>query len=167
MEKPIVLIGMMGSGKTTIGKKMSGMADLPWIDTDQWIEEKEGKTIPEIFLGQGEKAFRKLETNALRETLKTYPLIATGGGIVVTEENRKLLQQDGFIVYLQTSLEILAKRTAGTDRPLLKNNANALAQIYEARKSLYESCADLVIATDHLSAEEIGARILKAARTSS
>jgi len=124
------------------------------MDTDQWIEAEAGLSIPDIFSRFGEKHFRELETAALMQCLQAYPIIATGGGIILSESNRDLLQEQAFVVYLKVSLATLEKRLVGTDRPLLKD-PTTLSKIFHSRQSLYEGCAQLTLETDRLTIEEI------------
>ena len=133
----IVLIGMPGSGKTTIGKTLANALGKTFIDADICIAEKAGMTIPEIFKQSGEPGFRKIETQVLQELGKRSGIVlSTGGGCVTRPENYPLLHQNGTIYYLQRDLEKLP--TNG--RPL--SQSNPLSEMFRMRKPLYEHWAD-------------------------
>ena len=136
----IILIGMPGSGKTTVGKALAAVTGKQFADADALIVELAGKSIPEIFAQDGEERFRDLETQALEILGKrSGTVIATGGGCITKQRNYRLLHQNGKIFWLQRDLDILP--TDG--RPL--SQAGKLSQMYEIRKPLYESFADCVI----------------------
>lgn len=133
----IVLIGMPGSGKTTVGRIIAEKTGKEFVDADALIVEKAGCTIPEVFATQGEPGFRKIETEVLDEIVNlSGKVIATGGGCVTKEENYPLLHQNGTIFYLQRDISLLP--TQG--RPL--SQANPLEELYRIRKPLYERFAD-------------------------
>ena len=159
-EKNLVLIGFMGSGKTSVGLKLSYKLKMPVEDTDKLIERREGKSIRQIFEEEGEEVFRKKETELLGELADRQGSViyAVGGGTPVREENRKLLRQLGTVVYLQISPETVYERLKGdTTRPLLQceNPLEKIRELIESRKEAYESCADIIIAVDLLDMEEI------------
>lgn len=159
-EKNLVLIGFMGSGKTSVGLKLSYKLKMPVEDTDKLIERREGKSIRQIFEEEGEEVFRKKETELLGELADRQGRViySVGGGTPVREENRKLLRQLGTVVYLQISPETVYERLKGdTTRPLLqcKNPLEKIRELMESRKEAYESCADIIIAVDLLDMEEI------------
>lgn len=120
----IILCGFMGTGKTTIGQIIAGRLGWPFVDTDQVIEERQGKTIHTIFAEQGEPFFRRLESDLCVELADwQQTVIATGGGTVVNPENRAALQRAGLVVCLDAPAEAIAARLAGvTDRPMLAGN---------------------------------------------
>ena len=122
MSCRIILVGYMGSGKTKIGKKLSEKLDIPFIDSDQVIEEKMNKTIVQLFEELGESKFRILESEFIRELSKTSSFIlATGGGLPCFSDNILFLNDLGITIYLKTSNEILANRILNdTNRPLIK-----------------------------------------------
>lgn len=138
-QKNIVLIGMPGCGKSTLGKQIAEKTDRVFVDADRAIEEKAGTSIPDIFAKEGEEGFRALETRVLGELGKEGgQVIATGGGAVTRAENYPLLHQNGVIIWLQRPVETLP--TEG--RPL--SQKGNLGQMYEERKPLYERFADIV-----------------------
>ena len=157
----IFFIGMMGSGKTTLAKKLSELMNKSYIDLDDLIEQEENMSINEIFSNYGEDYFRKIENIALR-SIGNSEIIACGGGIIINKNNRKFLNENGFTIYLKTSLPILEKRLNGINRrPLLKNKdlQKTLSGIYHKRKKLYEETADLIIETDGKSLNKIASMI--------
>lgn len=159
-EKNLVLIGFMGSGKTSVGLKLSYKLKMPVEDTDKLIERREGKSIRQIFEEEGEEVFRKKETELLGELADRQGRViySVGGGTPVREENRKLFRQLGTVVYLQISPETVYERLKGdTTRPLLQceNPLEKIRELIESRKEAYESCADIMIAVDLLDMEEI------------
>ena len=137
----LVLIGMPGCGKTTIGQALAEKMNRPLVDTDRLIEEKAGKTIPQIFAQDGEDYFRSLETQVLREACAMQGcVITTGGGAVLKEENRLAMCQNGRVCLVQRPLELLAR----DGRPLSQGD-HAIENLWNQRKVLYELAADYVI----------------------
>lgn len=144
----VILIGPMGSGKTTVGKQLAKRLRLDFVDSDHMIEERCGVSISTIFDIEGEEGFRKRETKMLTELCeRTGVVLATGGGAITSEENRILLRK-GFVIYLKTSIETQMARTQkNQNRPLL-DNVNAqqkLSELMAERGVLYEQEADLVV----------------------
>ena len=139
----IYLIGMMGSGKSTLGKELSKRLGYKFIDMDHYIEEKCCKFIDEIFRDYGEEWFRAFETNTLKEFLEMDDvIIATGGGVIKNKKHKKLM--DGKCIYLSVPVEILEERLAFDDtRPLLKTRS--VRSILEERIPLYEYVSDLTV----------------------
>ena len=170
LPKNIVLIGLMGCGKSTVGRKLQTMLGYPLVDTDHWIEEKARMTIPEIFARRGETAFRELESAVLHElSAPGTPrrIIATGGGIVGRKANRKLLTKLGYVVWLQAPVDVILQRTArNRDRPLLQteNPREKIEKLLAERSPLYHEIADLELETSGLETEEIACGILESAR---
>ena len=144
----IILIGPMGSGKTTVGKQLSRRLRLDFVDSDHMIEERCGVSISTIFDIEGEDGFRKRETKMLSELCDRNGIVlATGGGAITTEENRILLRK-GFVIYLKTSIETQIARTQKNhNRPLLDNvdAEERLRELMAERGDLYEQEADLVV----------------------
>lgn len=141
----IVLIGPMGVGKSTVGKKLAKALKVPFCDTDNLIVEEHGK-ISEIFASQGEDHFREIEHQALGRALKSPGVVATGGGAVLLGKSRDLLK-DSTVVYLATDGKHMGARLRNSARPLLKNGIEDWRRIYESRKPVYESVADVIIDT--------------------
>lgn len=138
----IYLIGMPGSGKSTIGKELAHRLQRKWIDLDQYIEERSFMFIPDIFTRYGEKYFRDLETNCLEEVSKQKNVVVScGGGIVVQSANKELMT-DGLILYLYTDIMTLLARTKDSEeqRPLLKTKS--MRDLFGERKEKYTKFAD-------------------------
>ncbi len=149
----LYLIGNMGSGKTTVGKRIADSLRLPFYDMDALIEQASGQTIPEIFAREGEARFRELESTLLREIAqKPAGVVATGGGVVLSEANRARMRHSGWLVYLKASPQTLWKRLQrARNRPLLQtsNPREMLEAIVRAREPFYQE-ADWVIEVDAL-----------------
>jgi len=165
----IVIIGLMGSGKSTVGRLVAHMLGFQFADTDHLIIEQAGCSIPEIFAKEGETGFRLRESAILRGLLGTRRcVIATGGGIITQERNLPLLRHLGFITWLEADVQLLARRTANNnDRPLLRGEEpplQKLQRLHAERKPLYKSLADLRIQTDELSQEESAYGVAESAR---
>lgn len=157
----IILIGPMGSGKTTVGKQLAKRTRMDFVDSDHMIEDRCGVSISTIFDIEGEEGFRKRETKMLNELCaKNGVVLATGGGAIATEENRILLRKSGFVVYLKTSIETQLARTQKTqNRPLLENvdAEEKLTELMEERGTLYEQEADLTV----LSGERVVSKVVE------
>ena len=165
-SRTIYLIGPMGAGKSTIGRMLSRELNLPFLDTDQAVEERCGADIPWIFDMEGEAGFRQRET-AVLECLKDEPsqIVATGGGIVMKEVNRRLMVANGFVVFLQASVATQMMRTAKDKRrPLLQrpDRKQVLTDLYTIREPLYRQAADLVVCTDRGSPRQVIREIVDA-----
>ena len=162
----IILIGPMGSGKTSTGRILAKEMGYAFADTDEEVTKRTGVSIAYIFDVEGEEGFRKREFLALKECLNDNNMIlSTGGGIVLSKENRDLLQDRGTVVYLQTSIRSQVKRTASTNnRPLLQNNdpEETLEKLMLTRAPLYEEIADITIMTDNKSLQEMSKEIQRA-----
>lgn len=147
----ILLIGFMGSGKSTVGKELAKALDCHFIDMDDEIEQKENRSICDIFNAEGEGHFRKLETDYLQSLLKTNnAIISTGGGIVLKEGNRKLLKAIGKVVFLHADVEHIVKNVKDdTTRPLLQSDdyIKTITEMLESREDKYLSSADMIIQT--------------------
>ena len=188
MKNNVILIGYMGCGKSTVGKKLAGVCQFSLLDTDAWIEKREGVTISEIFASKGEGYFRDLETECLRKLLKGSELygidetltcrssvqsvyekkegvvISVGGGLPVREENRFLLQQLGNVIYLKAEPDTIYERLKeDTTRPLLQtdDSLKKIRDMMEVREEKYMSAAHRVISVDGKSVDEIVSEILK------
>lgn len=148
----------MGTGKTTVGKRVAQSLNFEFVDTDAFIVEQEGRSIQEIFEDVGEAEFRKIETAVLEKiTQVKNQIISTGGGIVTQEVNLPILKNGGHVIWLKASPEVIYERVRRNfDRPLLKteNPLKTIQDLLEARQDSYAQCADLTISTDDLSLEE-------------
>jgi shikimate kinase len=153
---PIFLTGFMGVGKTTVGKRLGELQQLPVIDMDHYIEEKEGRRIKDIFREKGEGHFRSLETAALKELLKMEAVITTGGGIVERKENREMLATVKTVFHLFCSFEVLWERLEGdSERPLVqKNSMDGLLELYNRRLPLYKNVSNIEIDTTYKTIDE-------------
>ena len=154
----LVLIGMPGSGKSTVGKILSQMHCMPLVDTDALVEQTAGKTIPELFAQEGESAFRDRETAAARQAAALdNTVIATGGGIILRPENMETLAATGLIFFRDRDLEdIVGEDHMG--RPLVGKDPDKLRILYTQRIDLYRKYAQYTI-SDTKTAEEAAARI--------
>ncbi len=149
----VVLVGPMGSGKTSVGRRLACVLKRDFFDSDFEIVAKTGVAIDHIFDVEGEEGFRKRETNMLKDLCDIPNIVlATGGGIVIKEENRQVLRDsNSFVVYLSSTIEQLVQRTAKSKtRPLLeksKNREKTLRDLLEAREKFYLEVADVVVDT--------------------
>lgn len=145
----IILVGMMGAGKTTIGKALANSLGKEFVDSDHEIQERTGVKIPVIFEIEGETGFRKRESEVLVELVKKNNIVlATGGGAVLNQENRRLLEQNGIVIYLRASVNDLYRRTRhDKNRPLLQtqNLFARLNELYVQRDALYRETAHVII----------------------
>ncbi|MDB5052577.1 MAG: shikimate kinase [Bacilli bacterium] len=158
----IVLVGFMGTGKSTVGRFLAEKLGWEFIDTDHYIEKQEGASIPELFANRGEMYFREVETGAIRDILsKSNQVISTGGGAVLLKENRAYMKQNGFVIALTASVDTIIQRVGGDrNRPLLQGNPQEVVpMLLEKRKHAYDF-ADAKISTDKLRVEHIAHRIL-------
>ena len=151
-SKNIVLVGPMGSGKTTVGRRLSIELNQDFFDTDHEIIDKTGVTIDHIFDIEGEEGFRDRESKILENLCQMSNIIlATGGGIVILTKNRKILKNAGLVVYLASSVDQLLRRTAKSkSRPLLENSTDrrkTITELVEARDMYYREVASVVIDT--------------------
>ena len=160
----IILCGMMGAGKTTVGIKISDLTGMRWYDTDDLITQKYGK-ISGIFEFYGEERFREIESEIVRGIAgEDNCVISTGGGLVLKPENNELLKKNGRIFFMRASFETLLKRVrADETRPLLKNTgktAETLGKLLEERTPVYEHVADYIVDTDGRSVDEVADEII-------
>ena len=147
----IFLVGMMGAGKTTIGKALARKLDRQFFDTDQVIAQRTGVAIPIIFEIEGEDGFRSRESTVIRDLSQlSNSVIATGGGVVIRERNREILKTAGTVIYLRASPDDLWRRTSrDRNRPLLQtaNPQQTLRDLYAQRDPLYHEVADIIVDT--------------------
>lgn len=159
----ITLTGFMGSGKTTVGKVLADFLGCPFMDLDDLIVKKAGKSIPEIFAQDGESAFRQLEARLLRQTVEKYTentvVLALGGGAVTAPASAALLREKTVCIYLRASLETLLQRLEGetAGRPLADAS---LAARLAACEPIYEETAHVIIDTDGLTPDEVADEII-------
>jgi shikimate kinase len=162
------LIGYRGSGKTAVAAALSEQLGWPWIDADAELERRAGKTIKQLFADHGETAFRDLEAAVAADLVENdQQIIAWGGGVILREPNRQLLQRRGKIIWLTASPETLLARMSGDvttaeRRPNLTGQGG-LAEIrtlLDQRTPLYAACADLTIDTELMSPADIARRII-------
>ena len=162
----IFLIGLMGTGKTTVGRQLSRKLNMAFYDSDRVVEEHTGADIPLIFEKEGESGFRKREAAAIDElTQKNNIILATGGGAVLDAENRNHLINRGTVFYLKSNLKTLIERTSkDKNRPLLHAEESAeviLKRLLDERGPLYEETADYVIETANNSIHDVIQAIIK------
>lgn len=164
----IVLIGFMGSGKTTVGHLVAEKLAWPFVDTDALVVEEAGLSIPDIFAAEGEAGFRERESAVLERLAGEPPsVIATGGGIVTQPRNAPLLRSLGFVVWLSASeADIYARVSRNRSRPLLQtpDPRRTIHDLLDQRRPLYESFAHLTIETHGLEPEEIAYGVCESAR---
>ena len=164
----IVLVGFMGSGKSSIGRLVAARLGFQFVDTDRVIVDRAQMEIPELFAERGEEGFRDLETSAIESLAHLNRcVIATGGGAILRNENRTLLRGLGFVVALTASEEVIFERVSrNTRRPLLQteNPRETVARMLAARRPIYEEAAQFTVDTTHLSHAEAAEAIVAEAR---
>ena len=153
MKKNIVLIGMPGCGKSTVGRELSSMLHMVLVDTDQMVERAADQTVADIFAAEGEEGFRDRETAAVRQAAQmSGVVIATGGGVVLREENMTALSQTGVIFFRDRDLaDILGEDLS--ERPLLNGNAARISELYDRRIDLYRKYAHHTISCTNTAGE--------------
>ncbi len=144
LDKHIWLCGFMGCGKSTVGKQLASLLNVPFVDMDSLIEEQEGRSIPAIFAQEGEPYFRKIEAKAVVDLQQSPPsVIATGGGVMVSPENATAAKMSGCVVFLDLAFDRCYERICHSDRPIVRQNTpDQLREIYETRRTLYLAHAD-------------------------
>ncbi|AQU83399.1 MAG: shikimate kinase AroK [Halomonas sp.] len=161
----LFLIGPMGAGKSTIGRLLAAELSRPFYDSDHAIQDRCGADIPWIFDVEGEPGFRQREIQMIDElTQLPEVVVATGGGAVLREENRRALRERGTVVYLMTTVEQQLKRTAkDRNRPLLQcaNREQVLNDMFAARDPLYRATSDITVRTDRRSPRAVVNEILR------
>ena len=169
MKTSIALIGFMGTGKTAVGKLLATKLGREFIELDYLIEQKAGRTIPEIFQQDGEIGFRELEIEATKEVAnQENAVIACGGGIVLNKINIDRLRKECIIVYLTASPGIILKRTSGdkNERPLLvvSDRALQIRELLRFRQPFYQRAADIKIDTSKMNIDSVAERIMEKLR---
>lgn len=167
--KHIILIGFMGSGKSTLGLRLAKHTSYSFIDTDQYIEEKEGRKISDIFATDGENYFRKLETTVLEELLHSDErcILSLGGGTPLREENRSLIKKGGYCVFLKVTAKEAYERLKGdSQRPLLQvaDPKEKIRQLLKERNPIYERTADYILDEEGKTLKQIFDELLKVVR---
>lgn len=153
----VFLIGMMGSGKTSVGNLLAKKLQVPLIDTDKEIEKNENQLVKEIFDQKGEKYFRKIESKIFLKKRRSA-VVSCGGGIILYKKNREFLKNEGYTLHLKTSVSVIEKRLVGIkDRPLINYNNpyESLTNIYQKRKHLYDEASNSFILTDKMSIKQV------------
>ena len=152
VQQNIYLIGLMGAGKTTIGRNLARLMKLAFIDTDKQLEQRTGVSVSYIFEMEGEEGFRERESNLLKEIgQKTAHVVSTGGGIVLRPENRSMMRRSGKVIYLSAPFAVLWMRLRRCKkRPLLatEDPQSTLRQLMELREPLYREAADITMDVD-------------------
>ncbi len=165
LNNNIFLIGLMGAGKTTLGRQLSQFLACPFYDSDQLICERTGVPIPTIFEMEGEAGFRLRESAVIDELSALSGIVlATGGGAVLRDENRRHLHMRGSVVYLHVGPEVLLQRTRyDKNRPLLQvsDPLGRLKELYEARDAIYRETAHFVVEAGHGNCQKTVANILQ------
>jgi len=163
-DKTIVLVGLMGCGKTAIGRRLAKKLGLPFVDLDQAIEEAAGMSVTDIFAKQGEQYFRQLELEAAKRLMNgKQSVLATGGGAFINDEIRALVKDRGISVWINADLETLLERVSKKNtRPLLEkgNKEEILKELIDKRYPIY-SQADITVPTSHGMHEVVLRRIME------
>jgi shikimate kinase len=166
LRRHLVLVGLMGAGKTTVGARCAARLDRPFVDTDDLVETLAGRTVAELFT-EGEATFRSFERDAVADACAspTPLVIACGGGAVVDSTNRRRLRHSGFVVWLRAEPQVLADRVCGdgVDRPLLTDAGTlpTLARLADTRAPAYEAVADVAVTTEGRSPDAVATAVLE------
>ena len=163
MKSSIAMIGFMGVGKTSVARALATRLGKEFVEMDAIIEQKAGKSTPEIFQQDGEIAFRELEIAVAKEVSRRQnAVIACGGGVVLNRINIDRLKQECIIVYLSAAPSVILERTSGSDRPLLRTEDRAFAvrKLLEFRQPFYERAADIEIDTSELDVDAVAEQII-------
>jgi shikimate kinase len=163
----LVLVGFMGSGKSSVGRILSSLTGFALVDTDTLVAQEAGQSIPAIFQQHGEEHFRALETKVLQSLAGRIGLIvATGGGLITVEENRRLLPRIGPVVWLDASPDHLYQRVKHSKRPLLQtaDPRRTVEELYRAREPLYREAATIRIDSGHLTHRQTAEAVLATLR---
>lgn len=158
LDRPLVLVGPMGSGKTTVGRALNRLTSLPLIDLDDEIVKVNGMSIPEIFKHFGESGFRERETAVLKAFIREKAILSSGGGIITVAQNRALIKENSICVFLDTSPIVQFKRTEHDDnRPMIATDDRLarLEALYAKRLPFYKEVADFTVNTDELGPKKL------------
>lgn len=155
--KRIYLVGFMGCGKSVIGKRLSFLLKLPFYDMDKEIVRRAGKSIPAIFEEDGEARFRELETRFLKEFKSDSCIIATGGGVAMNEENRRIMRETGLVLFLDAPFKDIWRRIhRDSNRPIVKRaSREEIEELYKKRYPAYKQAAHITVRTEHRSLRHI------------
>jgi shikimate kinase len=170
IRRHLVLVGLMGAGKTTVGERCAERLARPFVDTDDVVEATAHRSVPELFAEAGESVFRDLERDAVRDATASpsAAVIACGGGAVLDPENRRRLREAGTVVWLRAAPAVLAERvdTDGVERPLLapRGAVATLERLAVVRAAAYEAVADAVVDTDGRTVDEVADAVLEVYR---
>jgi shikimate kinase len=167
-DSHIVLVGMMGVGKSSVGRALARRLDRKLLDSDEMIEAREGRTVRDIWMEDGEPAFRRIEAEVLADAIAapTPSVVAAAGGVVLSEENRNALKGSGaHVVWLLADVDLLLERVRnGMHRPLLDDDPEGtLRTMYEERADLYQEVADAIVSVEHRSINEVAGAVLRCA----
>lgn len=164
----IVLVGFMGTGKSSAGREISRLTGYEYIDTDEWIEQREKLSVTEIFEIKGEEYFRELESKLLEDLVGTcHKIISTGGGMILRESNQKLLKKLGFVVWLTASKDELVKRLKRSeDRPIVKNGnvEEVVNKLRKERKPYYKKVSHIKVKSTNLHVGEVAYGVVESAK---
>lgn len=165
-KQHIVLVGMMGAGKSSVGRVLAQRLGRRLLDSDDMIEERTGRTVREIWQADGEPAFRELETSVLTEAVAADEpsVIAAAGGVVLSEANRAVLAASGaHVVWLLADVDLLLDRVKnGMHRPLLDDDPEGMLRtMYDTRESLYKEVADAIVSVDHRTINDVAGAVLR------
>ena len=167
-DSHIVLVGMMGAGKSSVGRALARRLDRELLDSDQMVEERDGRTVREIWADDGEPAFRELEAEVLADAIASSSpsVVAAAGGVVLSEANRAVLKSDSaHVVWLLADVDLLLERVRnGMHRPLLDEDPEGtLRAMYAERSELYQDVADAIVSVDHRSINDVAGAVLRCA----
>lgn len=168
-NRHVVLVGMMGAGKSSVGRALAGRLQRPLFDSDEMIEARTGRTVREIWVADGEPAYRVMEAEVLGEALaSTEPsVIAAAGGVVLSEVNRgALVASDAHVVWLLADVDVLLRRVAaGGHRPLLDDDPEGtLRTMFAEREALYREVSDVIVSVDNRTVNDVASAVMRCCR---